>query len=134
MANKPRPNVPAPSKLGILLPGMGAVASTFVAGVMAIRKGLGEPVGSVTQLGRIRLGKRTEKRNPLIREFVTLTDLGGLVFGGWDIFGGHLYEAASTAEVLEPRLLEQLESELRTVKPMAGAFDPSYGKRLNGTH
>ncbi len=134
MANKPRAIAPAPQKLGVLLPGMGAVASTFVAGVLAVRNGLGEPVGSITQLGRIRLGKRTEKRNPLIKEFVPLTDLSGLVFGGWDIFGGNLYDACTTAEVLDQRLIDKIGDELRTIEPMPGAFDPSYVKRLNGTH
>jgi myo-inositol-1-phosphate synthase len=125
---------PAAPKLGILLQGMGAVASTVVAGVLAARKGLGSPVGSLTQLAHIRLGKRTDERNPLIKDFVPLTDLDGLVFGGWDIFGGDLYEACETAEVLDKRLLDQIEDELRAIRPMAGAFHPSYAKRLNGTH
>lgn len=125
---------PAPEKLGILLQGMGAVASTFVAGVLAARRGLGLPIGSLTQMGHIRLGKRTEGRNPLIRELVPLTPLDGLVFGGWDIFGGDLYDACATAEVLEKSLIESLAEELRGIKPMPGAFDPRYVKRLNGTH
>lgn len=124
---------PAPERLGILLQGMGAVASTVVAGVLAVRKGLGEPVGSLTQMGHIRLGRRTDNRNPKIKDFAPLTDLDGLVFGGWDIFGGDLYEACESAEVLDRRLIEKLEPELRAIKPMAGAFDPDYVKRLNGT-
>ena len=127
------PPAPAPERLGILLQGMGAVASTFVAGVFAARKGLGRPVGSLTQLGHIRLGKRTDNRNPRIEEFVPLTPLDGLVFGGWDIFGGDLYDACTTAQVLEAPLIEKLADELRTVRPMAAAFDPEYVKRLNGT-
>lgn len=129
-----RTPAPAAPKLGILLQGMGAVASTVVAGVLAARKGLGSPVGALTQLAHIRLGKRTDERNPLIKDFVPLTDLDGLVFGGWDIFGGDLYEACETAEVLDKRLLDQLEDELRAIRPMNGAFHPSYAKRLNGTH
>jgi myo-inositol-1-phosphate synthase len=125
---------PAPERLGILLQGMGAVASTVVAGVLAIRQGLGEPVGSLTQLAHIRLGKRTENRNPRIRDFVPLAPLDGVVFGGWDIFGGDLYEACTHAQVLEPTLLAKLEGALREIKPMPGAFDPNYVKRLNGTH
>ena len=125
---------PAPERLGILLQGMGAVASTVVAGVLAIRQGLGEPVGSLTQMSHIRLGKRTENRNPKINEFVPLANIEGIVFGGWDIFGGDLFEACTEAEVLEPTLLAKLESALREIKPMPGAFDPNYVKRLNGTH
>ena len=120
--------------MGILLQGMGAVASTVVAGVLAVRQGLGQPFGSLTQLSHIRLGKRTDNRNPLIRDFVPLTPLDGLVFGGWDIFGGDLYEACAHAKVLEASLLEKLESGLREIRPMPGAFDQNYVRRLNGTH
>ncbi|MCB9525738.1 MAG: inositol-3-phosphate synthase [Myxococcales bacterium] len=127
------PPTAAPERLGILLQGMGAVASTFVAGVIAANKGLGEPVGSLTQLAHIRLGKRTDNRNPMVKDFVPLAPLSGLVFGGWDIFGGDLYEACETAKVLEKRLIDDLEPELRAIKPMPGAFDPDYVKRLNGT-
>lgn len=125
---------PAPARLGVLLQGMGAVASTFVAGVFAARRGLGLPVGSLTQLGHIRLGKRTDNRNPRIADFVPLTPLDGLVFGGWDIFGGDLYDACTHAQVLETSLIEKLADELRTVRPMDAAFDSEYVKRLNGTH
>ena len=125
---------PAAPRLGILLQGMGAVASTVVAGVFAARRGLGLPVGSLTQMAHIRLGKRTDQNNPFIKDFVPLTDMDGLVFGGWDIFGGDLYDACAQAKVLEPALIEQLADELRGVRPMAGAFDPAYVKRLHGTH
>jgi len=113
---------------------MGAVASTFVSGVLAARQGLGEPLGSLTQLGHIRLGKRTDARNPKLSDFLPLVPLDGLIFGGWDIFGGDLYDAAQNAQVLDPKLLEALAPGLREIKPMAGAFDPNYVKRLNGTH
>jgi myo-inositol-1-phosphate synthase len=129
----PRPT-PAAPRLGILLQGMGAVASTFVAGCIAARRGLGLPIGSLTQLAHIRLGRRTEGRNPFIKDFVPLTPLDGLVFGGWDIFGGDLYDACITAEVLDTRLVDAIADELRAIQPMPGAFDPSFVKRLNGTH
>ena len=136
MSNETLDSIPsaAPEKLGVLLQGMGAVASTVVAGVLAIRAGNGLPVGSLTQLGHIRLGKRTESRNPKIHDFVPLTPLDGLVFGGWDIFGGDLYDACTHADVLRGSDLAPIEAELRAIKPMAGAFDPDYVKRLNGTH
>lgn len=136
MKNEPEftPPAPAAARLGVLLQGMGAVGSTFVAGVFAARRGLGLPIGSLTQMAHIRLGKRTDGKSPRIADFVPLTPLDGLVFGGWDIFGGDLYDACATAQVLEPRLIEQLEDELRSVRPMDGAFDPDYVKRLNGTH
>jgi len=124
---------PAAENLGILLPGMGAVGSTVIAGVLAIRAGLGQPIGSLTQMGRIRLGKRTEKRNPLIQDVVPLTSLDGLVFGGWDIFGGDMYDACQTAKVLDGNLLDQIKDELQAIKPFPGAFDPNFVKRLNGT-
>ena len=96
-------------KLGILTPGMGAVASTFIAGVLAVNKGISQPIGSLTQMGRIRLGKRTENRNPLIKDFIPLAKLEDVVFGGWDIFEDNMYEAASNAKVLDQRLLDQEE-------------------------
>ena len=131
MSNPPQP---ASDKLGVLLPGMGAVGSTFIAGVLAIRAGLGQPIGSLTQMGHIRLGKRTEGRNPLIRDLVPLASLEGLVFGGWDIFGGTMYDACSAAEVLDRNLLDQIKGELEQIEPFDGAFDPDFVKRLNGTH
>jgi myo-inositol-1-phosphate synthase len=125
---------PAEGKLGVLIPGMGAVATTFIAGVCAVRRGLGRPIGSLTQMGTIRLGKRTEKRVPMIRDFVPLADLKELEFAGWDIFADSAYEAASKAGVLEPGLLAQLKPELEAVRPMKAVFEQAYVKRLNGSH
>jgi myo-inositol-1-phosphate synthase len=121
-------------KLGVLLVGLGAVSTTFIAGVEAIKRGLAEPIGSLTQMGTIRLGKRTENRVPLIRDFVPLAPLGDLVFGAWDIFEEDAYEAALHAGVLERDLVNQLKAELQAVKPMKAVFDQRYVKRLNGTH
>jgi myo-inositol-1-phosphate synthase len=121
-------------KLGILLPGMGAVASTFIAGVIAVNKGIAKPIGSVTQLGRIRLGKRTEHRAPLIKDFVPLTKLTDIVFGGWDIFEDNMYEAAVKAGVLEQPLLDKIRPELEAIQPMKAVFDKNYVKKLDGTH
>lgn len=125
---------PATGKLGILTPGMGAVASTFMAGVIAVNKGLAKPVGSVTQMGNIRLGKRTENRHPLIKDFVPLAKLTDIVFGGWDIFEDNMYESAVNAKVLEPSLLEQIRPELEAIKPMTAVFDRHFVKRLDGPH
>ena len=113
---------PANGKLGVLTPGMGAVATTFVAGIYAVRKGLGNPIGSLTQMGTIRLGKRTDKRIPMIRDFVPLSGLEDLVFGGWDIFDKDMYAAAVNAGVLERPLLDRVKSELQEIKPMAAVF------------
>ena len=125
---------PAKGRLGVLLVGLGAVSTTFIAGVEAIKRGLAEPVGSLTQMGAIRLGKRTENRNPLIKEFVPLADLNDIVFGAWDIFPDSAYEAALTAGVLEKELLTQLKPQLQKLKPMKAVFDQHYVKRLNGTN
>jgi len=119
-------------KLGILLPGMGAVATTFIAGVMAVKRGLGQPIGSLTQMGTIRLGKRTEKRVPKIKEFVELADLNDLVFGGWDIFPDDAYVAALKAGVLKKELLDQLKDEISQIKPWKAVFDKNYVKKLDG--
>jgi myo-inositol-1-phosphate synthase len=124
----------ANGKLGVLTPGMGAVATTFVAGVYAVRKGLGKPIGSLTQMGTIRLGKRTDMRIPMIRDFVPLSELEDLVFGGWDIFEDDMYAAAVSAGVLDRQTLDGLKTELENVKPMPAVFDQSYVKRLTGTH
>ena len=105
---------PARGKLGILLVGLGAVSTTTIAGVLAIRKGLAKPIGSLTQMGTIRLGKRTEGRSPKINDFVPLAGLDDIVFGGWDIFEDNCYEAAKTAGVLEPALLDQIKAELES--------------------
>src|SRR4030081_1407829 len=119
-------------KLGVMIPGMGAVATTFVAGVEAIRKGLATPIGSMTQMGTIRLGKRTDGRSPKIKEFVPLAGLDDLVFTGWDIFEDNMYEAASHAGVLDQRLLDQLKPFLSSVKPRAAVFDHNYVKKIDG--
>ena len=124
----------AGGKLGVLMPGMGAVATTTIAGTMLARRGLGEPVGSLTQNATIRLGKRTDERTPRIRDFVPLAGLDQLVFGGWDIFPDNALEAAKHARVLEDRHLEPIKSELEAVVPMKGVFYPEYVKRLHGTH
>jgi myo-inositol-1-phosphate synthase len=129
---------PAQGKLGILLPGLGAVATTVIAGVEAVRRGLGKPpkkpIGSLTQMGTIRLGKRTDNRNPKISDFVPLAKLDDLVFGAWDIFPDSAYEAAAHAGVLSREDLSEVRPFLETIKPMPGVFEPSYVKKLNGTH
>lgn len=124
----------AEGKLGVLLVGLGAVSTTFISGVHAVLKGLAEPIGSLTQMGTVRLGKRDEARSPKIKDFVPLASLDQLVFGAWDIFDEDCYEAASTAGVLEPKLLEQLRPELESVKPWPAVFERRYVKRLEGSH
>jgi myo-inositol-1-phosphate synthase len=124
--------VPPHGKLGVLLVGLGAVSTTFIAGVHAVRKGLAKPVGSLTQLGTIRLGKRTEHRSPAIREFVPLAGIEDLVFGAWDIFEDNAYESAKTAGVIENSLLEQVRPELEAIRPLPAVFDRRYVKRLDG--
>jgi myo-inositol-1-phosphate synthase len=123
---------PAQGKLGVLLVGLGAVSTTFIAGVLAIRKGLASPIGSLTQMGHIRLGKRTDNRSPKIKEIVPIAELDDIVFGGWDIFEANCYEAAKTAGVLEDKLLEQIRPELEAIKPWPAVFDQRYVKRLSG--
>jgi len=125
---------PANGKLGVLIPGLGAVATTFIAGVEAVRRGLAKPIGSLTQMGTIRLGKRTDKRAPLIREFLPLASLDDLVFGGWDIYADDCYQAAQKAGVLEAPLLEQVKPLLSSIHPMPAVFDQAYVKRLEGTN
>src|ERR1044072_9872502 len=125
---------PAEGKLGVLLVGLGAVSTTFIAGVEAVKKGFAQPIGSLTQMGTIRLGKRTDNRVPLIKDFVPLASLNDLVFGAWDIFEEDAYEAALHAGVLERDLINQLKPELQAVKPMKAVFDQNYVKRLSGTH
>ncbi len=121
-------------KLGVLLVGLGAVSSTFIAGVELLKKGLGKPIGSLTQLGTIRLGKRTEKRTPHIREFVPLAGLEDIIFGAWDIFSDNAYQAALRARVVEPSLLDLVRPDMESVCPWPGVFDHEYVKRLDGTH
>jgi myo-inositol-1-phosphate synthase len=123
---------PAQGKLGVLLVGLGAVSTTFIAGVLAIRKGLALPIGSLTQMGTIRLGKRTENRSPKIKDIVPIAELDDIVFGGWDIFEENCYQAARTAGVLEPSLLDQIKPELEAIKPWPAVFDQRYVKRLQG--
>jgi myo-inositol-1-phosphate synthase len=125
---------PAKGKLGVLLVGLGAVSTTFIAGVEAIKEGLADPIGSLTQMGTIRLGKRTDNRVPTIKKFVPLAGLNDLVFGAWDIFPDSAYEAAMHAGVLEKDLLTKLKKPLQKVKPMKAVFDQSYVKRLSGTN
>ena len=125
---------PAQGRLGVLLVGLGAVSTTFVAGVEAIKAGLAEPIGSLTQMGTVRLGKRTDHNSPAIKEFVPLANLNDIVFGAWDIFPDSAYDAAMHAGVLEKELLSQLKEPLSALKPMKAVFDPHYVKRLNGTN
>ncbi len=125
---------PAKGKLGVLLVGLGAVSTTFIAGVEAIKEGLAEPIGSLTQMGTIRLGKRTDNRVPKIKELVPLATLNDLVFGAWDIFPDSAYDAALHAGVLEKDLIAKVRKPLQKVKPMKAVFDQSYVKRLSGTN
>lgn len=125
---------PANGKLGILLVGLGAVSTTFVAGVEAIKKGTAQPIGSLTQMGAIRLGKRTDNRSPKIKDFVPLAALEDIEFGAWDIFSDTAYEAALHAGVLEKALVEDLREQLDSLKPMPAVFNHNYVKRLNGTN
>jgi myo-inositol-1-phosphate synthase len=130
--NTPTEIAAAKGKLGILIVGLGAVATTFVAGVEAVRKGIAAPIGSLTQMGTIRLGKRTDGRSPMIKDFVPLADLNDLVFGGWDIFTDSAYEAAANAKVLEKDLLLQLKPFMDGIKPMPAVFDHNYVKLIDG--
>jgi myo-inositol-1-phosphate synthase len=129
---KPGKIAPAKGKLGVLLPGMGAVSTTFMAGVELVRKGKSNPVGSLTQMGTIRLGKRTDKRSPRIKEFVPLSELDDLVFAGWDIYKDNAFQSASNAGVLSLQDLEKVKPFLSGIKPMKAAFDHEYVKKLDG--
>ena len=132
-AAKPTPDIkPADGKLGVLIPGMGAVTTTFIAGVEAIKRGIAKPIGSVTQLSTIRLGKRTDNNTPKIKDFVPLAGIQDIEFGGWDIFEENSYEAGVHAGVLERTLLDQLKEPLQKIKPMPAVFDSEYVKRING--
>jgi len=122
----------ANGKLGILMPGLGAVATTMISGVAAVKKGLSKPIGSLTQMGTIRIGKRTEKKEPKIKDFVPLAALEDLVFGGWDVYEDNVYEAAMNARVLDANLLRDVREELQAIKPMRAAFDRNYVKNLDG--
>jgi myo-inositol-1-phosphate synthase len=125
---------PAKGKLGVMVVGLGAVATTMIAGVEAIRRGLARPFGSLTQMGTIRLGKRTDNTSPKIKDFVPLADLNDLLFAAWDIFEDDAYQAAAHAEVLKKEMLDQIKPFLETIQPMPAVFDRYYVKRLNGTH
>jgi len=125
---------PAKGKLGVMLVGLGAVSTTFIAGVEAVKEGLAEPIGSLTQMGAIRLGKRTDNRVPPIKDFVPLADLNDLVFAAWDIFPDSAYEAALHAGVLDKELVNKLKKQLQKIKPIKAVFDQSYVKRLSGTN
>ncbi len=123
---------PAEGKLGVLTPGLGAVSTTFIAGVMSVRRGLAKPIGSLSQMGTIRLGKRTDNRVPSIKEFVGLPELDDVYFGGWDIFQDNAYESALKAGALLKDDLDKVRDELETVQPMKAVFDKSYVKKLDG--
>jgi len=128
-------NIPSPEgKLGVLIPGLGAVTTTLLAGIFANRKNLARLLGSVTQTGKIRLGKRTENRIVPVKEFVPLADIGDLVFGGWDIFPDNAYQSSLEAKVLESRHLEPIKEELENIIPMTAVFDKNYVKNLDGPH
>jgi myo-inositol-1-phosphate synthase len=131
---RPTSIAPAKGKLGVLTPGMGAVSTTFMAGVELVRSKQSMPVGSLTQLGAIRLGKRTEGRSPLIKDFVPLAGLNDLVFGGWDVFPDTAYEAAKNAGVLSPEHLAKVKKFLSGISPMKAAFDRNYCRNLDGKH
>jgi myo-inositol-1-phosphate synthase len=130
----PAPIAPAAGKLGIITPGLGAVATTFMAGVESVRRGLSQPIGSLTQMATIRLGKRTENRSPLIKDFVPLAQLQDIVFGAWDPIADDAYTAAKKAGVLEERDLEPIKDFLSAIKPMPAAFENKYVTRINGTN
>ncbi|MBI4211084.1 MAG: inositol-3-phosphate synthase [Deltaproteobacteria bacterium] len=132
--NKPLSIAPAEGKLGIFLVGLGAVSTTFIAGVEAIRQGKAKPIGSFTQMGTIRLGKRTEHRNPLVKDFIPLANLKDLTFAAWDVFPDNAYEAAKKAGVLTPQDLEPLKDALSLIKPMKAAFSQDWVSKLNGTN
>jgi myo-inositol-1-phosphate synthase len=131
---RPPQITPPEGKLGVLLPGLGAVATTFIAGCILARRGLAKPIGSLTQLATIRLGKRTENRTPKIKELVPLPGLDQLEFGGWDLFGDNAYESAAHAEVLSKEHLALVKDELSAIKPMSAVFYPEYVRRLHGTN
>jgi myo-inositol-1-phosphate synthase len=123
---------PAEGKLGVLIPGIGAVTTTFIAGLEAMKRGLGKPIGSLTQLGTVRLGKRTEGRTPAIKDFVPLAKPEDMVIGGWDIFEDNAYEAAVKAGVLDTALLDRVKDPLSAIQPMKAVFDPDFVTRLRG--
>ncbi len=125
---------PAEGRLGVLLVGLGAVSTTVIAGVEAVRRGLSKPIGSITQMSTIRLGKRTDSRTPLVKEFVPLADLDDIVFGAWDPIPDDDYESARHCGVLRPEDLEPIADFMKSIKPMTAAFDKAYVKKLDGTN
>jgi len=128
-------NIQEPNgKLGILTPGIGAVSTTFMAGVIAANKGLGKPIGSISQMGKIRLGKRTDNNNPSVKEFIPLAPMQNMVFGGWDIYNDNVYEAALNAGVLEKDLLINIKDDLSKIKPMSAVFDHDFVKNIDGVN
>ncbi len=129
---KPRSIAPAEGRLAVLLPGLGAVATTLIAGVEAVRRGMAKPIGSLTQLASVRLGKRTEKRSPRIKDLVPIAALDDLRFGAWDVFPDDAYASACHAKVLEQDLVDRLREPLQAVKPMTAVFSPDYVRRLDG--
>ena len=133
-AAAPQEITPATGKLGVMIPGMGAVATTLIAGVEAVRRGFAKPIGSITQMGTIRLGKRTDHTTPLIKDFVPLAGLDDIIFTGWDIFEDNMYQAAKTAAVLDRDHLEQIRPFLEGIQPMPAVFDQHYVKRLSGSN
>jgi myo-inositol-1-phosphate synthase len=130
--NKKPSVLPAEGKLGILVPGMGAVASTFIAGVISSRKGLSRPIGSLTQMGTVRIGKRSEENFPLIKDYVPLAKLDQIEFGGWDIFPDNMFEVCVKAEVLERTHIDPIKEELAAIKPMPAVFSAKYIKNITG--
>ncbi|RZK09763.1 MAG: inositol-3-phosphate synthase, partial [Hymenobacter sp.] len=134
MKEQKGPLAPADGKMGILIPGLGAVATTLIAGVMAARKGLAQPVGSLTQMGNIRLKRDLGDINPKIKDFVPMPSLDDLEFGGWDVYEDNVFEAAMKAKVLEPMMLHAVRQEMEAIVPMKAAFDRHYAKNLDGTH
>src|SRR5580692_5786661 len=128
------PIQPANGQLGIMIPGMGSVATTLVAGVEAVRRGIAKSSGSLTQMGTVRLGKRTDARSPRIKDFVPLAKLDNLCFTGWDSFADNTFEAAKTARVLDKEQLETIRPFLEGIRPMPAVFDQYYVKRLQGTN
>lgn len=128
-------NVEKPSgKLGVLIPGLGAVSTTLIAGVLSVRKGLASPIGSLTQMGKIELKKTGGNNKPLIKDFVPLADLNDIVFGGWDVYSDNVYEAATNAGVLKKEQLDSIKDELEAIKPMPAVFDKAYAKNLDGSN
>jgi myo-inositol-1-phosphate synthase len=134
IVGKPVSIAPAQARLAVLIPGLGAVATTLVAGVEAVKRGIAKPIGSLTQMGTVRLGKRTDARTPFIRELVPLAPLDDVRFGGWDVFSDSAYESAVHAQVLDRALLDQVREPLEALRPMQAVFFPEYVKRLHGTH